>query len=165
MTNPKQEKLLEAYSAGYRISSDGTILSPYSPTPISGYVSPRGYRCFKLNRNYPILVHRLHAYQLYGDAVFIPGTVVRHLNGDKLDNSPTNLALGTQSDNSYDIPEEVRRKTGKHAASFLRKLTEEQVASLRADRAAGLSYAYLTKKYGIASSTVSDIVHYKTYPV
>ncbi len=50
-----------------------------------------------------IYEHVFVALKKYGiEAVNKPGIVVRHVNGDKLDNSPENLILGTQGDNARD---------------------------------------------------------------
>ncbi len=53
------------------------------------------------HRNY-YYEHRVVALLTYGPNAVIPGSVVRHLNGDKLDNRPENLAYGTQGQNVRD---------------------------------------------------------------
>lgn len=51
-------------------------------------------------RKHGVFEHRLIAAKKYGS---LPsGLVVRHLNGNKRDNSPDNLVLGTQSENTSD---------------------------------------------------------------
>jgi hypothetical protein len=48
-----------------------------------------------------VAVHRLVARAFHGEPVPL-ANVVRHLNGDHLDNRVENLAWGTQSENNYD---------------------------------------------------------------
>jgi hypothetical protein len=111
-----------------------------------------------------ILVHRLVAYQKFGDQIFDPGLVVRHLDGNQRNNCPSNLEMGTMSQNMLDRPAEVRLAHAKKAARARRSLSDAQVAQLRADHAAGIPYSRLMKKYGLAKSTVSYIINRITYP-
>lgn len=53
------------------------------------------------HRNY-VYEHRLVAFQKFGIKVFEDKIVVRHLNGNKLDNSPENIMIGSQNDNIKD---------------------------------------------------------------
>jgi hypothetical protein len=55
-----------------------------------------------------IAIHRLQAFQKYGDLLYEEGTVVRHLNGDPGSNAWDNIAIGTMSDNMFDIPKQIR---------------------------------------------------------
>jgi hypothetical protein len=48
------------------------------------------------------LQHRVVALHKYGPAAVVPGIVVRHIDGDKTNNSPDNLVLGTKKDNVQD---------------------------------------------------------------
>lgn len=160
------EVLVEAYRVGYRIDSQGLLLNPDGNT-IKGNVDKNGYR--HTSRKYAknivqkLYFHRLQAYQLYGDKLFDPEMVVRHLNGDKLDNRPGNIAIGTQKQNMLDRPIEDRLAHALKGSAAQKKLTAEQVKQLRADRCSGMKYAELMSKYGIGKSTVSYIVNRKTY--
>lgn len=73
------------------------------------------------NRNGSVLVHRIQALQKFGDKIFKDGIVVRHLNGEKTDNSWDNIAIGTHKDNAMDIPKEQRLQRSLYATSFVRK--------------------------------------------
>lgn len=88
---------------------------------------------------------------------------VRHLDGDPKNNSVTNIAIGTHSENMMDVDPEVLRQKALHAASYRRSLTEDEVEELREFRRQGATYKQLCARFGIAKSTVSYIVNYKTY--
>jgi hypothetical protein len=159
-----------AYDKGYRVSLTGEVFSPFRKEPIKTLALKGEHKYAKFTVKSDsgvrlnISVHHLVAYQKYGDEYLLStDLVVRHLNGDRFDNSYHNIALGTQADNMLDVPKETRLRSGKHAASFLKSLTDEEVNQLRLDRDSGLSYAALMKKYGLAKSTVSYIVNHKTY--
>ena len=64
------------------------------------------YFKFRGHRNY-IYEHRFVALRTFGPRALLPGVVVRHINGDKLNNDPSNLILGTQSDNARDHVEAI----------------------------------------------------------
>ena len=161
--------LLEAYRRGYRVSEEGDLLKP-SGKPASFTTSSTGY---KISRNLTVpgcsyktwfFVHRLAAYQWFGDIIFRPSIQVRHLNNDSADNSRKNLAIGSQSENILDIPEAKRKSVGAYAASYLRSLSPADAQRLIDDRKDGMTYRELIEKYGVAKSTVSYIVNGKTYP-
>lgn len=104
-------------------------------------------------------VHKLVAYQKYGDKAFEDGIEVRHLNGDKNNNTVENILIGTRKENANDIPKEKRIEYAKNASKHLRVLTDEQEKNLILDRANGMEYNELAKKYNIAKSTAHYIVH------
>lgn len=100
----------------------------------------------------PIPVHQLLALQKFGDAALKPGVQVRHVNGDPLDNSDDNVLIGSAADNIMDkLP--LSRK--EHAAKGRQTYTEEVVAAIRADHAAGMGYKKLRRKHGVPLSTLS----------
>lgn len=49
-----------------------------------------------------IAEHRVIAFRKYGSIVFEKGILVRHLDGNKINNSPDNLVIGTNQDNVND---------------------------------------------------------------
>ena len=74
-----------------------------------------------------IKVHRLQAYQKYGDEIFNDEIVVRHLDGNSLNNSYDNIAIGTNHDNRMDIPEEIRRKIAINASNYTKIYNHEEI--------------------------------------
>lgn len=84
---------LAAFEKGYRVSADGTILSPAGRN-LSGVTGNRGYVWIKYGTGVRCLAHRLQAYQKFGDRIYEPGTVVRHIDGDRGNNSASNIDAG-----------------------------------------------------------------------
>lgn len=83
--------------------------------------------------------------------------VVRHLNGNILDNSITNIEIGTNSDNMMDIPEKIRQKRSSNAN---KKYPDDIVSLIKSDREKGMSYKELMNKYNILSKgTLSYIIN------
>jgi len=157
----RDEQLLEAYRRGYRVTADGIVLSP-SGRRRKTDLDTGGYPRFSVafaDGIRTINVHRLLAYQKYGEQIFESGLEVRHENGDKADCSWGNVLLGTHSENMQDKPADVRMACALYATSFVRRLSSEQEDQLRADRSSGMTYKQLGIKYGLAKSTISYIMH------
>lgn len=147
---------------GEIVSPSGLVLKQNILTTKCGYQSREfGIRHGKNAQNVPSA--RFIAYLKYGTSIFAPGTEVRHLNGNSLDNSWDNIAIGTPSENQMDKSPELRLRVARTAAASLRSLSEEEVGSLRRDREAGARYKELMVKYKLAKSTVSYIINRKTY--
>lgn len=105
--------LRTAHKLGYRITKAGIALGPnFNVLRTWPCKSPRGgYLIFQIRLNgkkQPIKVHRLQAYQKYGEKVFEKYLEVRHENSNKMDNTWDNILLGTHSANMMDVPREVR---------------------------------------------------------
>lgn len=161
--------VMYAYDSGYRVSEDGEkVTSPTGDVRKLG-VNEDGYLFFgvrnrTLGINGPCRVHHLAALQWFDhDEVTKDGIHIRHLDGNSRNNARENLALGTPQQNSMDRPEEERKKHAKVAASYLKKLSDDQVRELRRARKAGASYKELQARFGLTKSTVSYIVNRKTY--
>ena len=121
----KKEKYL--HNKGYKISEDGLIINPKGNI-LKGCINSGGYRYMSFRHNgriYQCQIHRLQAYQKYGNEIYVQGTEVRHLNGDKSNNSSANIKTGTSHDNHMDIPKEKRMSMAMHATSFVRKHNKE----------------------------------------
>nr|WP_309504257.1 HNH endonuclease [uncultured Roseovarius sp.] len=72
--------------------------------------------------------------------------------------NPAHLFLGTAADNNKDARDKGRSKyvSGEHHPNS--KLTDDQVAAIRASNGTGVS---LARKYGVAQSTISEIRSYR----
>ena len=162
--NSKSNKaIIEAYTRGYRVI-EGVL---YNPSKISkkGWIDSRSYYSFsikinKIKSHFPI--HRLVAYQKFGNKLFEPGIQVRHLDGNSLNNLEDNIEIGTQSENMMDIPEEKRKTHSLLAATYNRQFTDEEVEQIRQFHENCHSYKKTLRKFNIADkSTLWYIIHHK----
>ena len=121
------ELIVEAVSKGYFVTNDGTIINPKGKI-INGQVrydrekragkgrdKARAYRYISY-KNHKLPVHRVVAYLKFGERAF-EAECVRHLNDNPLDNSWSNIEIGTFYDNSQDAIrnrrfDNYRRKSG-----------------------------------------------------
>ncbi len=146
-----------AIARGYTVNANGQVMSRFGKVRKLRVRESRRehYYTFTVNVDgfsWPIPVHRLVAFQKFGDAAFAEGVVTRHLNGDSLDNSMRNIELGTPKDNALDRPPLDRKL---HAAKGNQQRSAEWVELLRKDYASGMSYRQLMAKHNVAKSTLS----------
>lgn len=156
--NKTNSILKEAFEKGYRIINNEVI---YKTNTIKKILSIRGYHTFavrsKTGERYGIDVHRLVAFQKFGDKIFEPGIHVRHKDNNKLNNHPDNLLLGTASENAMDLPEEDRKKRAIYATSFCIKHNAEKIKKRRNE---GATYKELMEEFNISSKgTLSFIIN------
>ena len=150
---------------GYHVTKDGTVLgmkgSPLATTTKKGYLHFGVYP--EPGHKVWVAVHRLQAFQKFGEDAFQEGIVTRHLNGVKTDNSWDNIEIGTYQDNSLDIPEELRRSKALPCAKKKRQFTDDEVRYIRELRATGLSFLKIAKEMGCDHSVIYSIHKGKTY--
>jgi len=118
---------ITAYNLGYRVNEKGDLIGLKGKRV--GSLS-NGYYKIKIrikNGYINCLVHRLQAYQKYGEDIYKKGIVCRHLNGNPLDNSIDNIAIGTQQDNAMDRNKQDRIAHAKLATSYWRKYNANNV--------------------------------------
>ena len=147
--------LIESYNKGYRITNEGEVLGLKRKE-----LSPRihyGYKKFctrlKSGERYIVNYHRLQAYQKFGDKIFEEGIVVRHLDGNSLNNSWDNIGIGTNSDNQMDRSLQCRKNV---ATIATRKMQDnirsyEDRCKIYEDLKNGMSYNEIMKKHNISS--------------
>jgi len=117
-----------AFDKGYRVTKEGSLLNPNGE--VIGTEKDKGYICttMRFNGSFKrLMAHRLQSFQKHGIKIYENGIVTRHLNGNPLDNSWDNIAIGTYSDNMMDVPKEERVKRAIHAASFCKKYNNDEV--------------------------------------
>lgn len=162
-----KEKLLLVIERGISISDDGVPLKKNKP--IKMYLGSTGYYVIKTKyyvnkkqKDMTIPVHRIQAYQIYGDRIFEPGIVVRHLNSNRLDNKNVNIAIGTPRQNSLDMPKEKRLSMAYHASESLIKYDDTTLLTIKRDKSSGLSYRQLADKFNTSKSEIWYIVNKRT---
>lgn len=126
MRSSSQKNMKVVLSLGYSISKQGIL---YNKKKIAiGSINSSGYisTIVRINgKGVMLKAHRLQAYIKYGDVVFNSDIVVRHLNGIKTDNTWDNILIGTYSENSMDIPIDLRKS--RVLSSVVRKYDYESV--------------------------------------
>ena len=155
---------IKALRAGYYVDMNGNLTKngkPLNPKPDKrgGYLIHHGSL---YSERFQIKVHRLQAFIKFGEQIYSEKIHVRHLNGNPSDNSFDNIAIGSPSENQYDVPEEVRKARPRH----YRKTTNlkgdsiydvEKVVELHKN---GFSYRQIMKELGIKSaSCVSRLIN------
>lgn len=155
------------FKIGYRVSTDGLVMSPSGKLRVVD-LGAQGYarisvRPEKGKNPTEVRIHKLVAYQKYGERAFREGMLVRHRDGNKANIKPRNILIGTQHQNMMDRPATERRAHAKKAALYTRKLSSEQADALRRDHDGGLGYKRLSKKYGISKSAVRSVLRRITY--
>ena len=161
-----RELLLEAIQRGYTVDGDGDVYGP-SGRRLARRACGSGYRAIAMKiegRVVNVEVHRIAAYQRYGEAIFQDGIEVRHLDGDCTNNRADNLALGTPSQNSMDRLAEVRRSMAVHASAKRRRLTDDDEIALCNDRRAGMEFRDLAAKYQVSVGAAHYIFNKKRAP-
>lgn len=89
------------------------------------------------------------------------GSVVRHLNGNKLDNRIENLTWGTPGDNNRDTSKHGKSTRG--SRSWNAVFTEKLVKKLKVKLAAGASLTALATELGVSKQALSHIKAGRTW--
>jgi hypothetical protein len=159
MKNSKSnEYLIGAFEKGYRVIN-GAVISPFSGKPLKlstktlkcGYV----YKWFTVRSSeglrVVVKVHRLVAYQKFGEEMFKSKLQVRHLDGNSLNNKNSNIAIGTASENALDKSPEIRMKVAINASAAGRKFSDSKMREVKEYHAKYKSYAEVMEKFNISS--------------
>jgi len=157
------KKIQKIAKLGYTVDSEGIVYKPNKKIQKTR-MGTQGYLIFSIRLGKHATnekVHRLQAFMLYGDKMLEEGIVVRHLDGNQLNNKAENIAIGSKSDNYFDIPETKRKDMLNHliqkASDKNRKYDYE---SIKKDRQQGMTYLQIMNKYNISSKgTVNHIVN------
>ena len=161
MNSIQNNLTLHAVKAGYSITDNGEVISPKGKiinSFLNGSNSAK-YLVFSIRElskwKYAkkVKVHKLQAYQKFGEEIFKKGIMVRHLNSDSLDNSWGNIGIGDNSDNQMDRSPECRKKS---AVIATRKMQDnirsyEERCKIYEDLKNNISYSQIMEEYNISS--------------
>ena len=147
---------------GFVISSDGSIQGP-SGRWLRPFPDKHGY--LRINTYEPpkrwtqVGVHAVVCTAFHGPRP--EGMLVRHLDGNTMNNRADNLAWGTFKDNEADKLRHGRRPMGvdHHGA----KLTETDVIAIRSVAQLRGVGQELAQQYDVSESTISSIRSRKTW--
>ena len=172
------QRTIEAYERGYRVTDNGKLIGIKGELTFKLHGEQR-YPTFSTNWGgyvYGVPVHKLAAYCFYGLRAFECGITIRHLNGNTLDVSRDNIALGTLSENIRDIPVAARIAKAKVARASQgitpnnAKLKPHQVAEIRefylklgGKKAPNGAIKKLQQLYGVSRTTLNDVKRGKIY--
>lgn len=153
---------------GYFATEDGEVVSVRSGDErLIKSRARAGYKTVTLSvqvrgkkQRHRFEVHRL-VLKAYGG---LPPSAVheaRHLNGNSLDNRPSNLAWGTRLENTADA---IRHGTlGPGMRARRRKLTDQQVLEIRRRYGAGERSVNLAQEFGVHRDYIPQIVKGKAW--
>lgn len=155
---------IKAFIMGYYVDNNGNIYGPKG-YQLKKNINNCGYYCFKIrlnNKIIPISYHRYVAFFKYGNKIYSNNMEVRHLNGNKLDNSYNNICIGTHSDNMRDIQINIRMKNAINATSYITKYSKELVKEIKEFHLIYNKYSDTMKKFNISSKgTLHYILNYR----
>lgn len=161
----KMRKTQRAFHLGYSVSKDGILLLNNVDVSEKIYYNKFGYQMFsipfKKNRMDEVFIHKLQAFQKFGKKVF-DHDCVRHLNGNCVDNSWRNIAVGSFKENSNDVSLEVKAQQYLKSAHKQIKYPIPLRNELRRKHMEGLSVKELENTYNIPNRTVYSIVRCDT---
>lgn len=148
----------------YLAGDDGHIysLKNWRSVPVRRLAEGRnrdGYPTVQLSpgvgsRTLVVAVHKLIA-RVWLGAKPSPRHEVRHLDGDKINNRPSNLAWGTTKQNAED--RDAHGRTARGERSGVAKLTSKQVLSIRERIASGETQTSIAASLGVCVATVNHI--------
>lgn len=156
-------KLEEIYfKKGYTIDDNGVCYNSQG-NPLKQFLT-KNYLHISIrlskDKTRIVKVHRLQAYKKYGDALYEPGIMVRHLDGNNVNNNISNIAIGTSKDNQLDMPKELRSKRSYNAGKKVNKYSKEFIQEIRNKHNNGYTYKQIMKEYHLAKSTISYIINH-----
>ncbi len=154
------------FRKGYKVTANGKLLNPRGLV-VGTHSNKKGLMYEYVSVLYErkigkLFTHRLQAFQKYGAKLYEEGCVVRHLNGNSLDNSIDNIAIGTKIDNALDIPKEKRKEisvvANKASMCKIIKYNQEIVDKAVSMRKKGLSYTKIAKVLGISTRAQANYI-------
>lgn len=149
--------LEEFFKRHYYVSKEGKVFNNQN-IELKGWLDDRGYlkvglriKDYKIPKS--VKIHLLQAYQKFGNKIFEENIVVRHFNGNAVDNSWDNILIGTHSDNRLDIPKLIRIESATTASRKMQdnSRTYEERCKIYDDLNSGLTYSEIMKKHNISS--------------
>lgn len=146
----------------YFAGSDGNVYrrikdkrSAHYPWKKVGHIGPYGYIIVFLCKTKLVAAHALICEAFHGPK---PPHCdqSRHLNGNKTDNRPDNLAWGTYLENAAD--KAIHGTNGSGEKNGRAKITASHVVKIREMRASGHSWKRISDEFGISPTNVRLIV-------
>lgn len=142
----------------FQASSFGRVRNAVTKRVRSATVGPGRYSLIDFRREGKVVARSLHV--LVADAFHGPrpyGHQVRHLDGDRTNNKPSNLAYGTARDNARDRL--IHGNTAHGERNGMTKLPDVAVRIIRVVYGAGIAtQREIATAFGISQAQVNNIV-------
>jgi hypothetical protein len=139
------------------MAGGGRQKRPVPPIILKMRRTVKGYlrvALFDKPRRRQVGVHRLICEAFHGPQPY-PDAIARHLDDDRTNNTPANIAWGSRLDNAADAKRNGRYLLGERAPGA--KLTNDQATELRRRRQLGEACLALAHEFGVSGSTVLNI--------
>ncbi len=122
-----------------------------------------GYQCFRYKihcgggiGDVKITIHRLVAYQKYGDIIFDSKIHVRHKDCNPFNNNEDNILIGSAKDNYADVSQERRLIQYKNRSNRMLRFNQKEMESILEDLKTS-SMKELSLKYNVSYSVIWKI--------
>lgn len=151
-----------AYRKGYRVTPEGKVVNALGRERKCQIKTSRNDKRYVFNVaigngvRMPVPVHKLQAYQKFGDKMFDQGIVVRHLDGDSSNNHEGNIAIGTVRDNIMDRSLEDRKNHSAKATAARTDTRNDWGVIEKDHRENGIGFKTLSRKYGVSKGALSN---------
>lgn len=161
---PSMMRWVVGYEGLYLVHRDGYVVNRLART-MTTRIDRYGYANVRLNRDNKQAwkkVHRLVCEAWQGPPS-APGYHAAHLDGDKSNNRPENLAWATAAENSAHKKQQGRPNGGAVAGErhSMAKLSAAQVEAIRLAEG---SVRQLARSYGVSAAQISRIRSGKKWP-
>lgn len=158
-----------AKSMGYYVDKSGQAYSPRGNKVGTRGKSNYLYFGIRINKSkvIKVYIHRLQAFQKFGEKIYERGLEIRHLNNNCRDNSLHNIGIGTRIENLYDFSEKeryIRAKKASDAVKKQKRIADDVALEIISKYLNGVSYKALIKEYNISSKgTLSFIINKRKF--
>lgn len=147
----------------YYISQDGKVYNSKTNKYLKGSLDKDGYRRFRLN-GLNVSFHRI-LMETFNPVENMDKLEVNHINGNKDDNTLTNLEWATREENmKHLVSSNLSKKcSNKGIQNGRAKLNEQDVLEIRKLLQEGLSSSKIANRFGVGKTAISDIKNGKTW--
>lgn len=164
------KNIVLAYKNGYRVDTVGVVRNSKGEVrklTSRSHKGSKGYLYFTWRsegKHRVVYIHKLQAYQKFGEKMFEDGILVRHKDGNSMNNNYGNILIGTASQNQFDRNAEERKQHGFNASQHIRVWSDDVLKEIFDDRyRRGYSYSMLKDKYGMSKGHCSWTFHKSLY--
>ena len=148
----------------YFIYEDGTIVSLLTGKHITKRIDPRGYYQINLCINgkcKTFKLHRIIATAFIANPNNLP--CVNHIDGNKLNNSLSNLEWVTYSDNTKHAVKTGLIHPAKGLDTNNGRFNETEIKKIRQLACTGMTYREIANLYSVSKGSIQQIVNRNTY--